>query len=565
MIALAQPWALLVLAGIPAVVALHLLRRRLAPVPVSGLFLWGGRRALGQGGRTVSPLHRRRSLWLECLAVAIAALAMADPHLAGSRSAGHAALVVDGHWRLQARDADGSAWERARMAAAAWAAALPPGTRLTVVASGPVPRLLAGPGAEPAALAPALLGFLPDAPRHELAAAVDLARDLAPGAPVTVLTDRDPGLGDGLIATGRAMATSGWAGAHRAADGTLWARAAADPALPPRPWRLVDADGAVRAAGTIAADTGPVRLPAMAGAADLILDGPDPLAVDDRLRIPALDPEPIRVRIDLPAGTRLDAATRRAFAAAGAVGDQLADIEVGLGSASVAAGVWRLSFIAGTGAAVAGPFAARSGHPLVAGIDTTGLVVAAPGAAGPGDEVLWRAGTAAVLAVRRQPGRAVEILLRGDWERSTWERHPAWPALAAALVQGRRAARPGPRQPVLAPGGTGTAVVPPGQTARLTGAATMALVADADGLAVIPPLTPGEWIMESGDRRWPIRVDRLDPVQADLSSATTAVRPAAGLGALAVARPAGELALWLAALGLVLVLAWSARRQEDGA
>jgi hypothetical protein len=71
--------------------------------------------------------------------------------------------------------------------------------------------------------------------------------------------------------------------------------------------------------------------------------------------------------------------------------------------------------------------------------------------------------------------------------------------------------------------------------------------------------------MESGDRRWPIRVDRLDPVQADLSSATTAVRPAAGLGALAVARPAGELALWLAALGLVLVLAWSARRQEDGA
>ena len=565
MIAFAQPWALLVLAGIPAVVALHLLRRRLAPLPVSGLFLWGGRRALGQGGRTVSPLHRRRSLWLECLAVAIAALALADPHAPGARSTGHVSLVVDGHWRLQARDLGDSAWGRARIRAAAWAAALPRGTRLTVVASGPVPRLLAGPGAEPAAVAAAMGRFLPDAPRHDLAAAVDLARDLAPGAPVTVLSDRDPGIGDGLIATGRALATSGWAGAHRTADGTLWARAVADPALPPRPWRLVDADGAVRAAGVISADSGPVRLPAIAGAADLVLDGADPLTVDDRVRIPALDPDPVRVRIDLPAGTRLDAATRRAFTAAGAVLGPDGDVEISLGSASVAAGVWRLSLISGTGPAVAGPFAARSSHPLVAGIDTTGLVVAAPCAANPGEEVLWRAGTAAVLALRRHPGRAVEILLRGDWERSTGERHPAWPALAAALVQGRREARPGPRQPVLAPGRTGLAVVPAGQSARLYGAATMALVADAEGVAVVPPLTPGDWMMEAGDRRWPIRVDQLDPIQADLSAATTAMRAAAGLGSLAVERPASEAALWLVVLGLVLMAAWSARRREDGA
>ncbi|MFM2090498.1 MAG: hypothetical protein RLZZ127_987, partial [Planctomycetota bacterium] len=185
MIALAQPWALLLLAAIPAVVALHLFRRRLAPVAVSGLFLWAGRRAVGGSGRTPTPLHRRASLWLECLAVALAALALADPHRPGDRETGHAALVVDGHWRLQARDPDGSAWERARTRIGALLADLPPGTRCTVVASGPAPRLLAGPGAAVGEALAALTAWLPDAPTHELAPAVALARDLAPGAAVT--------------------------------------------------------------------------------------------------------------------------------------------------------------------------------------------------------------------------------------------------------------------------------------------------------------------------------------------------------------------------------------------
>ena len=63
-------WALL---AVPAVIALHLFRRRLPQVRVAGLFLWDPQRLAARAGRKRARLLQTASLWLEVLAAVLVA------------------------------------------------------------------------------------------------------------------------------------------------------------------------------------------------------------------------------------------------------------------------------------------------------------------------------------------------------------------------------------------------------------------------------------------------------------------------------------------------------------
>ncbi|MBL9077743.1 MAG: BatA domain-containing protein, partial [Planctomycetes bacterium] len=87
------PLGLLALLAVPAVLVLHLFRRRLPERRVAGLFLWHGDRLVTTAGRTRTRLLRTPSLWLELLAAVVLAAWLAGLSFGGAR-ARHLVVVL---------------------------------------------------------------------------------------------------------------------------------------------------------------------------------------------------------------------------------------------------------------------------------------------------------------------------------------------------------------------------------------------------------------------------------------------------------------------------------------
>ncbi|MCB9914739.1 MAG: VWA domain-containing protein [Planctomycetes bacterium] len=193
-----NPLGLLALLAVPAVVALHLFRRRFQPKRVSALFLWEARTTTALSGRRRDRVLRSPSFWAEVLLALLLALALAGPRACSGLAARHLVVVLDGSASMSARPqgADGRAEasfaERAVDEVDARIAALPGGSRVTLVLSGARPTILCGPAAFPQEARAALDGYpaLASAGRHDLEPATSLALQLAGAGAVTVVTDR---------------------------------------------------------------------------------------------------------------------------------------------------------------------------------------------------------------------------------------------------------------------------------------------------------------------------------------------------------------------------------------
>jgi hypothetical protein len=90
-VTLTAPIGLVALLAIPAIVAIHLFRRRFPVRPVAGLFLWQLSRRTPEGGGRMTRLPITTSLILECLAALALALILAGWRLV--TAAEHAHLV----------------------------------------------------------------------------------------------------------------------------------------------------------------------------------------------------------------------------------------------------------------------------------------------------------------------------------------------------------------------------------------------------------------------------------------------------------------------------------------
>ncbi len=141
---LAVPLALLALAAVPLVVALHFVAARWRSREVSSLALWEEALREVRTSLRVRRLLRIFALAAEVLAVGALAVALAGPSaLRPTGSAGDTVLVLDVTASMQARDGRGSRWDEAREQALQLVSSLGRGARMAIVEAGRGPRVLA--------------------------------------------------------------------------------------------------------------------------------------------------------------------------------------------------------------------------------------------------------------------------------------------------------------------------------------------------------------------------------------------------------------------------------------
>ncbi|MDQ3329288.1 MAG: BatA domain-containing protein, partial [Planctomycetota bacterium] len=89
MLSFANPWGLLALLAVPAILAIHLYRRRFPRLVVAGAFLWAGETEVRDAGRTRDRLPITATLLLELLAAILLALVLSQPRFGASGRVAH--------------------------------------------------------------------------------------------------------------------------------------------------------------------------------------------------------------------------------------------------------------------------------------------------------------------------------------------------------------------------------------------------------------------------------------------------------------------------------------------
>jgi hypothetical protein len=181
----AAPAFLALLAALPLVVWWHVRRLRHRPRPVAALFLWDEAR------RAASTRRRWRPTWsllLQLLAVAAAALALAQPSI-DRLGPPDLVVVLDAGARMMAVDPEGRRLDRARAAILELAA---DAGAVALVRAGAVPEVVLPFTADRAALRAALDAFEAVDAGVDAEAALDLGRALGDGRLAWVSDDPGP-------------------------------------------------------------------------------------------------------------------------------------------------------------------------------------------------------------------------------------------------------------------------------------------------------------------------------------------------------------------------------------
>ncbi|MDR0901889.1 MAG: BatA domain-containing protein, partial [Opitutaceae bacterium] len=312
---LAGLWILL---GAPAVLAVHFLQQRSRRVVTSTLFLLDALAPESKGGRRWERLRASRAMWLQLLAVALAAWVLAGPRWLRDESSQTVVLVLDSSASMEAFRAEAARAAGRKISEHAGVAAR---MEWVVLSSDPrQPPLYRG--ADRRGALRAVEEWRPRMGAHDCGPALRLARSLAGGAGATwFVTDsrsKTPP-GQPSVGVGRALANAGFAGATvsrvetsaaasgeggtgsaSAPRGHAWRALVRNFSSEPvrREWWIEAGAGRTPSqtveigAGGLAELTG--RFPGDAGALTLAL-APDEFALDDRL--PLVRPAPKRLTV----------------------------------------------------------------------------------------------------------------------------------------------------------------------------------------------------------------------------------------------------------------------------
>ncbi len=173
-----SPLGLLALAALVPLFLAYFLRRRQKPRTVSALFLWRTPSQRAQAGPRFERFSREASLALEAAAVVTAALFLADVRCGKDAPKKHLVAVLDGSLSMRAR-AGGEPVAQRAVRALAKAVSDEGAQFVTVVESGPHPRVVAGPQADASRALGELSRWSPAQPAHDFGAALMLARELS--------------------------------------------------------------------------------------------------------------------------------------------------------------------------------------------------------------------------------------------------------------------------------------------------------------------------------------------------------------------------------------------------
>ena len=474
-----SPLGLLALLAIPAIVAIHLFRRRFPVRPVAGLFLWQIARPRPEGGGKISKLPITTSLILECLAALALALILAGARLFPAGDHAHLVVLLDDSASMAAVNVRGeSARDRAVRRIALELDRLGSTGRVTLVRSGERPSVLAGPAALRADAMRALEGWKPNAPHHALALGLRLARELAgrtgelmvisdtsADAPLANLADKDTGVL--WVSLGQALPNVGILAAERTVmpdqgRGAVMLALGNYSEAPAR--RRVSVTAGERGILAREIDVPPgsssITLPLPTGlAAVRVALSNDALARDDEVVLAEPRPRIVGVENRLPGGRGRDALAKALAAVAGVTGTEaghLVFLDADTLDRPQAPGVWRVGFGRAPASWLAGdapqdyvgPFVLEKRHPLLQGVTLGGVVWAgamplASGAVRP----LISTGEHALLGLAGSAQTPEpNVLVNLDLDRTNLIRSPDWPILISNLVEMRRESLPGPER-----------------------------------------------------------------------------------------------------------------------
>lgn len=494
-----SPLGFLALLGVPAIVALHLFRRRPPTRRVSALFLFATGAVRSETGRRRTRLRNSASLVLELLALLAIALWLAEPRAGLSGEPPRVCIVLDGSASMAAIGSDGrSAQARARAAVESVLDALPEDSDLTVVVTGPRPEVIAGPAGRKPDVREGLARWIPRQTRHDFAPAVELAMELGGArADVILFTDGEWAAAPDrlrVLGVGEPRANAAIASARRlrlddeAVDGGQ-ARVLCDIAtfggLRRAKIAVVGDDGVVRAEQDIELEIDTPR--------HVTIDLPDEdvpwllrltasgdaLAIDNSCALPPPTRRTVRVGVSMSAPWRAMLEIDRALGALGGVAETdpaeadliLAEIPAVAGErAHDRAHELVVRALPGDTDAWIGPFLVDRREPLASGLTLDGVVWTAGKGALPGAPFVL-VGDQPLASLVRTPDDRLRVFLDLDVERSNFQRSPDWPILLQNVVEVVRNSLPGPER----------SIVPVGGTARWRGAATGVRFEGPDG------------------------------------------------------------------------------------
>lgn len=478
-----NPLGLFALLGVPAVIALHLFRRRFERQRVSALFLWESRSTTSLSGRRRERLLRSPSFWSELLLALFLALAFAGPRACGTLEARHLVVVLDGSASMSApaTNRDGPGPSPAELTVETLRNTiddLSSGSRVTVIESGAQPRILIGPAAFPQEASVRLDEYRPSASRHDLGPSTSLALEVAGEGAVTVYTDRfapEPFPDQvSLVAFGAPRENLAITRATRTIvddsalgeEEVLLTVTNFSPRVRAAKVQLIR-DGEEIAGESVQLPAGGrehLRFVLAAGTPSIRarLEG-DTFPIDDEAILPPAPPRRLSIAAELEAGEPRFLGLERAES--GALSQWLALIprsdlapspqEAHLVLAHETLGgpsTWCLTFErAGEERFdLFGPFLIEKRHRLLEGISLDGVVWSASDLQLPGTPLI-SAGNLPLLTEELFPGRRV-FHMNIDWTRSSLQRTPDWPILLDNLSRLRREKLAGARQTSLALG-----------------------------------------------------------------------------------------------------------------
>ena len=287
-----NPLGFLALAGVPAVLFIHLLQVRSRLVRVTTLFLLEPRVFEREGGRKIERLRTSPLLWLQLLAVFAATWLLVEPRWLREDTTLRVVLVVDGSASMSAyRDASEEALARHLPELERSAERI----EWVVLGSDPTaPTLYTG--EERSAAAAAASGWQSYLGVHEIEASLSLASSLAgPRGLVVLLTDHVPDVAPGVevLAVGTPVDNVGLVSVSIEDDGTWRAIVKSSASSPQKRSWWVETGGVPSSPMSLDIEPGQVRfvsgeLNADVQQMELVLEG-DGFALDDRL--PFLRPQ----------------------------------------------------------------------------------------------------------------------------------------------------------------------------------------------------------------------------------------------------------------------------------
>ena len=197
----ANPWGLLGLSALPAILVLHLYQRRFPRMAVAGLHLWGSHVEAHNAGPKRERLPITASLLLELFAALLLTLVVSRPRFDATAKAEHLVVVLDNSASMSARpDGESSFRDAAAEALKSRFEELPAGSVVTLLLTGRRPVMLAGPGIRPAEAIGKLSNWRPGEPQHDFQPAWDYAAQLADDTGrLLFVTDRLPASDDPAV------------------------------------------------------------------------------------------------------------------------------------------------------------------------------------------------------------------------------------------------------------------------------------------------------------------------------------------------------------------------------